>query len=305
MMQKLLTLVFCGLAATHPAARAAEPNDQSIRFRVYASLTTGVSEERIRAVTAPVANLLGENLGHEFDYDFQEGRTLEDLLAFGKQLDDGEVHLGVLWGIEYGWLKQRFPKLEPLVVAAVSINLPHFSQLMVRKKDNRKTLEDVRGSTLARFRRVRLADALYQQKLCDDHGADFFKLEQAARRTTLEAMLAVRNGEADCVIVGVDLFHRLKATHPKVAEDLVVLVPSEPFPEPVVVGRRDRVEELEPGLWNRAQREFMNIHRTRRGEQLVFYMRRFQRFVEHSQVFEDLVEWALNEYGTQFESVGR
>src|SRR5690242_2070844 len=108
-----LLLVVCQ-PSTLRRARADEP----IQVRLYGSVTTGVSNKRARVATRPMIDLILERAGYKgkANLDVEKADNPGDLMAFGKRLDEGQMHLGVVWGIEYGWLRQSFPELKPLAV---------------------------------------------------------------------------------------------------------------------------------------------------------------------------------------------
>jgi ABC-type phosphate/phosphonate transport system substrate-binding protein len=265
-----------------------------LKIRLYSSVAPGISRKHARAATRPMLNLLQEKLGCVIDFGFVEGDSAEDLLRFGKEINEGTVHLGVIWGLEYGWLRARWPQLKPLVVCAQTKNL-YESRVMVREGFGGKSLADLADQRLARYRGASLMDRMYLDKLLKDnnHTESTYFHEVKDYPTAKSAILAVRNNEADCLVVNMVAYARHVTTGPKLKLDY--LLPSKPFPEAVLVGRPDRIDGLRRGLWAELQKSFETIHRTAEGRECVdFWM--IEQFSTPGDSFEQLVRDRLRDY---------
>lgn len=265
-----------------------------IKVRLYSSVAPGISDKHARAYTRPMLDLLEDQLGCVIDFDLTKGDTADDLLRFGKEINDGTVHLGVIWGLEYGWLRARWPDLRPMAVS-VQRKLAYESRVMVRQGFDARTLVDLKGKRLATYWGASLMDRMYLNKLLKDNKEtvkSFFK-EVKNYPTVKSAILAVRNNDADCLVVNMVAYARHVTTGPKLKLDY--LLPSEPFPDVVIIGRPDRLDSLRPALWRNLQTSLERIHRTAEGRQCVdFWM--VEQFSRPGKTFEQLVRERLRDY---------
>lgn len=254
-------------------------------------MTSGVSKSRARAATRPLIDLLTEQLDYPVSFDFQEGGNSEDLDRFGQALTAGKIHLGVVWGNEYGFLRQRHADLRPIATCAVVGDFNNSAQLMVRRDAGVTKVSDVRGRTLMRTRRTPLTSSLYLRKLLDQHGDDYFESDAKPRATLKEALLALRNDTDNAFVALVDLnaFMRFRESHPQIASQLSVVDRSEWFPLPVMIGSPDSVNGLRANLWNRTQSELLGIHNSAEGRQLITFWR-FDRFKKPDADFQKTVD---------------
>jgi ABC-type phosphate/phosphonate transport system substrate-binding protein len=239
-------------------------------------------------------DLLGDQLGCVIDFDVAKGDTADDLLRFGREINDGAVHLGVIWGLEYGWLRSRWPELRPMAVC-MQRKYAYESRVMVREGFGARTLADLRGKRLATYQGASLMDRMYLDKLLKDNKEtenSFFK-EIKTYPTAKSAILAVRNNEADCLVVNMVAYARHITTGPKLKLDY--LLPSEPFPETAIVGRPDRIDALRRGLWSDMRKSLETIHRTAEGRQCVDFWT-IEQFSSPGKTFEQLVRERLRDY---------
>jgi len=268
-----------------------------MKLHIYASVTTGISKTRARGATRPLIELLSEQIDYPIEFDFRDGEQAEDLLAFGKDLHEGKVHIGVVWGIEYGWLQQRFDTLQPLVISSLGSGFHNAARLMVRKNGDVPKLDDLRGRTLVRVRRTPLVNRLYLQKLMDEKGEDFLSFEPSPRGTTKAALLAVRNDQEKKLAVLIDFYSLLRfgESQPKLAADLVAVERSSLSPVPALIASPDQLRKLRPDLWHCTQQRLLEIHGSAEGRQLISFWR-FDRFREPDTEFHELVEKSTAEY---------
>lgn len=97
-----------------------------VKLRDYPSIVTGISESQARAATKPAVEIIGRLVGYptEIDIEPKDSERADEahaLLEFGRKLDTGEIHLGVMWGIEFGWLQQKYPRLKPLPFVSIAL----------------------------------------------------------------------------------------------------------------------------------------------------------------------------------------
>ena len=132
------------------------------------------------AFTKPMTDRLGDQVGHPISFGVRTGGSLADLVSFGKDISEGKCHVGVLWGLEYGWLREHHPELglEPLVVVSNG-EAVWTVQLRVRRDLAGGDLKSFRGKRLAWFKREPMMYQLSLEKILRDEGfemQDFFKI---------------------------------------------------------------------------------------------------------------------------------
>ena len=266
-----------------------------MQVRIYASLMAGISDHHARAFTRPIIDLVAREIEYPLNFDIAQGATPEDLWNFGQQIEDGKIHVGIVWGVEYGWLRKRFPRMKPMVVTRhATAHLK--SQLMVHPDSKATDLAGVRGQRLATYQRMPLMDELFLSKTVEDRGVrlpQFFATIKQ-HKTALDAICAVHSGEADCVMINTTLYQRHIANRPKLELRAVAL--SDPFPQAVLVGRPERVNALRPGLWLETRECLQDVEDTPEGRQGLDFWRQERFILPEADNFEQLVRARIAQY---------
>jgi ABC-type phosphate/phosphonate transport system substrate-binding protein len=266
-----------------------------MQVRIYASLMAGISDHHARAFTQPVIDLVSRELRYPLHFDIADGETAEDLWKFGQQIEEGEIHVGIIWGVEYGWLRRRFPRIKPMVVTRHSAT--HLkSQLMVHPNSKATKLAEVKGQRLATYRRMPLMDELFLSKAVEDlqNPLRAFFPAIVEHQTAIDAIRAVHTSKADCVMVNTTLYQRHIANRPKL--DMKVVAISAPFPQAVLVGRPDRVNALRPGLWLQTRDCLQEVEDTPEGRQGLDFWRQERFILPEEDDFEQLVRARIAQY---------
>ena len=89
-----------------------------LRIRLYLSLHPRTTAKRAAALRRPLAQSLERELQYPIDFRSAEGETVRDLFRFAKELNEGTIHVGITCGLEYGWLRKKFPQIKPLAVGS-------------------------------------------------------------------------------------------------------------------------------------------------------------------------------------------
>jgi ABC-type phosphate/phosphonate transport system substrate-binding protein len=278
-------LVLLGLlsASRDPPARAAKPRPKPVTLCLYSSLLVGINDRDARRATTPLLRLLERKVGYPVRLRLEKGKaSARHLMAFGAKLSAGkECQIGVVWGLEYGWLVKEYPELRPLAVISIGDkNLRDMSLLLVRKPFGGSSLAGLRGKRLARYRGAPLMEQVYLDKMLKDEGLDpQTHFRQGPPYGTLkEAVFALEAGQADCLMLSVAAWNRLMSVRPRLKELLVPVKQSDFYPRPALIGSVKAVDALRRGLWRRIQDALVAAHRTREGRECV----RFWRFESFS-----------------------
>jgi hypothetical protein len=273
------------------ATLAAEP----LKLAMSSSTLAGISDKAAEAHIKPMLDVLARQTSIPIELSIHDCSTPASLMALGKDLNAGELHLGVMWGLEYGWLRDRHPDLAPLVVCGVPNDKDGMPiQLFVRKGFTGK-LADLKGKRLATYPRMPLMYQAWLASLTREQGAapDKFFGEAKEFPTPKEAIIAVYKEEFDCVVIGASLYRRYLANTPKL--ELAPLLSSAAFPEVALVGKTAAVDKLRAGLWSDLQTGFLEIHKAEEGRQVLGYFR-VETFAKPDDPFRDLVRLRVREF---------
>jgi hypothetical protein len=284
-------MLLCLLGATAGRSGAAQP----MQVRIYSSLMAGVSDHHALAFTRPVVDLISRELDYPLYFDIAKGETAEELFRFGQQIEDGKIHVGIVWGLEFGWLRARFPRFKPMAVTRHQTDSLR-SQLMVHPERGVGDLAGLQGARLATYRRIPLMDRLYLVKLVEKSGdtpATYFG-QITKYQTAKDAIRALHAGQADCVMINTMVYHRHIANRPKLKMKGVVV--SAPFPQAVLMGRPERVNALRAGLWRETQDCLQRVEDTPEGRQGLDFWRQERFILPDEDNFDQLVRERLSEY---------
>jgi ABC-type phosphate/phosphonate transport system substrate-binding protein len=286
-------LVVAVSAAPSPAQRGGDTTQ--VKLRIYNSLLPGLSKADARACSQPVCDLVGRQVGGlEVECDIHEGTTTDDLLEFGKKLNAGAYHIGVVWGLEYGWLHEKYPKLKILgVVSDGARDTNASARLWVRKGSPFNKLADLKDKRLAVHKETPLMDQLclraaIRKEKFDPKG---FLDELEPFSTVRSAVVAVRGGKADCVLMNTQTQVRLRRLQEALADSLVSVWEGPVYPMPVLIGSPEVVDALRKrkGLWADIQKQFFDMHKFPEGKECINFWR-FQAFVPVDDAFQREVQ---------------
>jgi len=212
-----------GLAMNRAAAAGLIP--APVKFGLVSSLFRDYPAFLVLPVMSPFKAYVEELMGVKSV--LSEGG---DALELGRQLKDGEQHLGVFHGVEFAWAKQRYPKLEPLFIA-VNVDPVLRAHLLVRKAGGFAGIDALKGKGLRTAARGREHCYLFLERRCTKPGVEprkYFKITRAGE--TCENLDALAAGRTTAVLSdGVD-WEGYQKTSPENAAKLTSLVSSEPLP---------------------------------------------------------------------------
>jgi ABC-type phosphate/phosphonate transport system substrate-binding protein len=255
-----------------------------------------VSDKHAIAATKPMLDLLGHEVGVPFGFELAPAKSFSDIVTIGQSVDAGtKCHVAVLWGLEYGWLRDRCPRLRILALLNAEPDAVYRSQIMVCKDSPVRDFRGLRGTRLALFERVPLIDLVFLEKQLQDCGATRKKFFSQVKvyPTIQEAVFAVHDQKADCIVVNRAAYSRHVACRPQVRLQGLAIAE---LPGVIVVGRPEVINRFRPGLWEEVRGKLEVIHLTVEGQQCVDFWN-VQRFARPDEVeYERFVRKAAAEY---------
>ncbi len=253
-----LALVLSGPGATTAGARVKAGADNTLRIGLVGSLFRDAPESMVRAVMQPFATVM----------EAQTGRTGElvnggDALHLGGMLANGKADLGVFHGIEFAWAQQKYPELQPLVVA-VNRQSHLYAVVLVRCDSKAERLADLKGRSLAVPRFTREHCYVFLERHCG-RLADFFG--KITRPANIERALDdLVDGKVEAVVadgVGLASYQKRK---PARFDRLRALKKSEVFPATVIAYRKGA---FDPATIQRFREGLLGVGGTAIGRQLL------------------------------------
>jgi ABC-type phosphate/phosphonate transport system substrate-binding protein len=168
-----------------------------------------------------------------------------DPFDVARRLSAGELELGVFYGFELAWVREKHPELKPLMIAT---NKHHQVQafLLVRNDTDIAGFADLKGKQVSLPARSKEHCRLFLRQRAFDHGQctpkEYFK--QVVASANVEAALDdLCNGSIDAAIVdslGLEFYKDLK---PGCYKQLKVAQESELFPPAVIAYREGGLDE--------------------------------------------------------------
>ncbi len=275
-----------GAVLLSTAAGPAEPGRPAeVRIGLPQSLFRDASPEAAVAAVESLVNLLQPRTGIT-----GKCSLVADNETLAKDLSAGKLHLGIMQGVEYAWLKDRYPRLKPALLAS-NEGAALRALLVGSAKGDRQSVKDLKDQPFAmpKFSLNHcyfFLDAAVRRAGRDPKG--YFS--PATRPDNPEAALdAVVDGQAVATVVDGVAFQTYRERKPGRARRLRVIEESCAYPAPVFVARAD-------GLDAEAIRSFQDgmtqVHRHTLGRQVLTFWR-LSRFEPVSDDYAKLLEGVL------------
>src|SRR5262249_4307253 len=197
-----------------------------------------------------------------------KAQSAGDAFKVARSLNQKKIHLGVFQGFEFAWVQQKYPQLQPLVIAIYHNRHPR-TNLIVHKNFQGEGLKALRGKDLAIPKGTKGHARLFLERdvkaLAGAEPQDFFK--QITRPDYPEAALdKLCDGEVDAALIDDVSFDTYALVKSALHKRLRVLKKSEVFPATVVVHREGgldsaTLDRLRKGMLNATKntrvREFL------------------------------------------------
>jgi ABC-type phosphate/phosphonate transport system substrate-binding protein len=218
-----------------------------------------------------------------------------------RRLVNGEMELGVVCGVEYGWMNQKHPELEPLMLSVTDRDALE-AVIVVAKDAQINCLKDCQGKRLAIPIGTRGDTRLFLSERCRclGHTIHEFFAKMVMPHCVEEALDNVVDGVVDAAVVdraGLKMFERRKpGRYPRLA----VIAESGTFPPCAIVFRRGKIDEA---TLTKFRDGMVTAHKTVLGAHLMTLMN-IKRFELATGDYQKQVDEAVKAYPSP-ESNGR
>lgn len=237
------------------AAGQAEGGD-TVRIGLVQSLFRDVPAPLVQMLAFPFRSLMRAQTGLEGQLV-----TAPDCFDLGRQLEEGKVQLGVFHGIEFGWAREKYPKLQPLCIA-INRDRQLYAYLVVREDSGARNLTDLKGQALALPKGSREHCRLFLDRQCARCGQPTAKLfGRITSQANVEGALDdVLRGKVQVAVVDGVSLECYRQVKPGCHARLKILQKSELFPAAVIACRADvlnaeTVERFKTGMITANQNE--------------------------------------------------
>jgi ABC-type phosphate/phosphonate transport system substrate-binding protein len=229
MLTPVLFLLLLGLLWPGGGA-GGELRPAGLQIGMSSTLMRDVPDVLVRASARPLQALIETQTSLKAEFS-----VAPDADSLAERMAAGKTTIGVFSGCEFAWVRQKNPKLSPLVVA-VNGSAYHHALILVRHDDPAKSFSELEGRIIAVPTGNVQHCQLFFDRSCKALGTtpDKFFSRVSRSASVEEALDEVVDGQADAAIIdgtGLDCYLRRK---PGRGAQIRELVRSETFPAPVV-----------------------------------------------------------------------
>lgn len=208
----------------------------AVRLGMVGTLFRDVSESGMLAVMAPLVNAQTGISGQLL--------VVPDAHQLAYQLTRDKVHLGVFHGIEFGWARQKYPEIKPLLIA-VNENRNLRALLVVRRDRQWAGMNDLCGKAMALPQGAHKHCEVFLTQACVQAGTEpckfFGKLTTPSNAE--EALDDVVDGVVDGAVVDGLAYECFKRRKPGRFAKLRTAEQSEDFPAAVIAYRPGGIDD--------------------------------------------------------------
>lgn len=236
----LLALALSGAAARLFAKDQDEARTTPVKIGMVGSLFRDQPPALVMAMMKPFGSVMKAQTG-------VPGELVPggDPFQLAQMLVNDEIQLAVYHGVEFAWVRERHPELQPLMIA-VSTHRHIRCNLIVNCDCEAECFADLKGGVLTLPKGTREHTRLFLKKHCPaacnlEPNAHFQKI--AVPATVEDSLDDVVDGEAGATLIddaGLDAYKRRK---PGRSERLKTICTSEVFPSGAIVYHPGRLDE--------------------------------------------------------------
>ena len=255
----LALLLGLAVLAVSARVRAEEKvGSPAVRIGIVRTIFRDAARFSITVQLQPIKALMDAQTGMD-----SQVCVVNDSDQLGEELVDGKVQFGVFYGHEFGWARQKYPELKPLVVTVSPQALKAY--LVVRADSGVKSCADLEGKTCAVSRQIRPYCRLFLEHCCKECGRppQHFFAKITSPGCIEQALAAVVEGQAQAAVVDAFLLEWYRNRRPEDFARLRAIQQSDTFPAGVIAYVPGTVDEARLA---RFRDGLLNAHKTPQGE---------------------------------------
>jgi ABC-type phosphate/phosphonate transport system substrate-binding protein len=223
-----------------------------------------------------------------------DGEVMLDGEALGvaREINDGKLRLGVFFGHEFAWAKEKFPDLEPLVC---TVPRPREMEavLLVWWDSKAASLADMKRKKLALAKNGRDHARLFLERQKAQHLADGFVSTETVD-TVHDAIHKVLNGDAEVALADGAAWNYFQKLYPGPSQNLKVLARSDVFPPTVVAYKKGALDDA---VVAKIREGLLTAHESSKGAKLMNLIK-LDRFEEVPTGYDDMLKACRKAYPT-------
>jgi ABC-type phosphate/phosphonate transport system substrate-binding protein len=208
-----------------------------------------------------------------------------DAMRIAKELDDGKLQLGVFFGHEFAWAKEKYPALEPLVC---TVPRPREVQalLIVRWDCKATSLADLKGAKLVVAKNGRDHARLFLERQKAEHLPYGGSCSTEKADTVHDALYKIIESDADVTVADGASWSYFQKLYPGPSQNLKVLARSEVFPPTVVAYKKGAIDDA---VVAKIRDGLLTAHESSKGEKLMNLIK-LDRFEEVPVGYDDMLQ---------------
>jgi ABC-type phosphate/phosphonate transport system substrate-binding protein len=260
-------------------------SDKPIRVALLAALFDQQQDrQQMLGQMQPFVDLVQKDLGVKSEFDI-----VDDVPALKKALVDGRVHLTVLPGLSFAWLRQEYAEVKPLLVASMDSTTLR-AVALVAKDSPVQSLRDLRGQPAALPKRVPLFLRVFLEREWQQPIEQFVVVkDQDNAEAAIEAVI---DGQVTSAILPQSAVEAYADRKPGRFKRLRVLQESPDFPLPVVAYR---TAGTDLAAIKRFEKALLSADQTPEGRQTLTLWR-LRGFVKPPADFDELIIQTARRY---------
>jgi ABC-type phosphate/phosphonate transport system substrate-binding protein len=269
------------------AASENQPEITVLKIGLVQSLFRNTSAEKILSQAQPLGEIMAAQSGVRLRFS-----AVGDHEELAKQLQQGDIHLAVMHGVELSWVQKNTKDLQPLVLA-INQTIRLKSYVLCRAEDPARLLADLKGKRLAMPARSLYHNYLYLQKALETAGlnpAGYF--EEKSTLSVYGALDSVIDGNADVAVVDGVAWENFCENKNGRSKKLKVVTESTIFPTAALVYKPGTMPEKQEKQLKEA---LTGLHKKPVGRQMLLLWR-LSQFSDVPEEYTELLQEVVKEY---------
>lgn len=282
----------CAFLATLPISSAEKESAPIVHMGMIQSLFRGSETGILLAQTSPIGDLLLSQT--DLKGDVCVVPEPEELV---RQVQKGDLHIAVIHGIEFAWVRDKYPEVKPLVLA-VNKDVQLKAYIVVREDNPAKSITDLHGKSFSFPPRSLNHVYLYLHRSIQDAGFDpaGFFCPSPTPANVGQAIDSVVDGATEGTIVDAVAWDVYCQRKPGRAKKLKVIHESGWFPTATVVYN---AKNSDPKMMEKVRNALLASDQTALGRQMLTLWRLTQ-FRAVPNEYEPLLTSVMKTYPAVF-----